>query len=163
MKDEKAIRFPDVQGKNLARNMMSFPEDFHAPFSLVFIAFQQWQQTSVNSWIPFVQALEAERDDFTYYEFPVIDKLNPLSRWFINEGMRAGIPNAMARQRTITLYLDKDRFRGSLGVEDESQITLLLCDADGRLLWRANGEFTPEIKASLLETLHSSGTPAAPA
>jgi hypothetical protein len=42
---------------------------------------------------------------------PTIRALNAFSKFFINEGMRAGIPNPKSRERTITLYLEKDDFR----------------------------------------------------
>ena len=155
LKGENQNKFPSVQGKNLERMMMFFPGDFHSPLNLVFIAFQQWQQTSVNTWLQTANALCAERDDFSCFEFPVIDKLNPLSRWFINEGMRAGIHDQQARERTITLYLDKEAFRDALAIEDERQITLLLCDAGGHVLWRAQGEWLPENETSLLTAIQA--------
>jgi hypothetical protein len=145
--------FPDVQGKNLAREAKSFPSDFEGEFNLLFIAFQQWQQASINTWLPFAGEIEAERDDLVYYEFPTIQPLNPIFRTFINEGMRAGIPDPKARHRTITLYLEKDLFRNSLEMPDEEQIYILLVRRDGNVLWSARGDYTPQLEQSLRDTL----------
>ncbi len=42
------------------------------------------------------------------------------SQVFINEGMRAGIPDPATRERTITLYIDKPAFQHALDMPDEA-------------------------------------------
>ena len=58
-------------------------------------------------------------------------------------------PNPVARERTITLYLDKDEFRQALQLPHEDDIYVLLLDRQGQVLWRAEGAFTPEKGESL--------------
>ena len=50
VKDEK--HFPVVSGFNLNRQEFEFPRDFGAELSLVIVPFQQWQQNTVNTWVP---------------------------------------------------------------------------------------------------------------
>ncbi|MBN1137654.1 MAG: hypothetical protein JXM73_13795, partial [Anaerolineae bacterium] len=88
-----------------------------------------------------------------YYELPTIRRLNTLARTFINEGMRAGIPDLVARERTITLYVDKKAFREALQLPGEEDIYVLLLDRQGRLLWRAEGAFTPDKGESLASAI----------
>ena len=151
------MQFPSVKGKNLDRETQTFPADFEANLNLVFIAFQQWQQASINTWLPFSASLEQERDDFMYYEFPTIQAMNPIFRTFINEGMRAGIPDPKSRQRTVTLYLDKEEFRASLDMGDEEQIFILLVRQGGEVLWRTRAEFSEEKASSLLQVIGQTG------
>jgi len=92
------------------------------------IAFQQWQQRQVDTWLPLAQRLEATYSALRYYELPTIRRLNTLARTFINEGMRAGIPDPVARERTITLYVDKRAFREMLGLCSEENYP---CPAPG--------------------------------
>jgi predicted transcriptional regulator len=125
------------------------PHDFQGERNLVLIAFQQWQQTQVDTWIPFARQLEATYPAVRYYELPTIQRLNTIARTFINEGMRAGIPDQVARERTITLYLDKKAFREALQLPGEDDIYVLLLDRQGRVLWRAEGAFTPDKGESL--------------
>ncbi len=80
----------------------------------------------MNSWIPLARKLEEQIPGLVYYELPTIRSLGTFSRFFINEGMRAGIPSQKSRERTITLYLDKDEFRSTLSMEDENHIYILL-------------------------------------
>jgi hypothetical protein len=152
-----AMQVPAVTGSSLQRKRLSLPEAFEGELNLVFVAFQQLQQSQVDTWIPFARQLEANLPEVRYYELPTIRRLNALSRTFINEGMRAGIPDPMARERTITLYVDKNEFRKALQLPHEEEIHVLLLDRSGRVLWHAEGAFTPE-KGESLEATVRGGT-----
>jgi len=120
---------------------------------VLLIAFQRWHQSLVDTWVPFLQQVEEKHPDLRYYELPTIQRLNPLSRVFINEGMRAGIPDTTARERTITLYLDKKAFREALNLPHEEDIYVLLVDRAGKVLWQAAGAHTADKAASLLSAI----------
>ena len=143
------MQFPRVSGSNLQRQKVELPQDFEGEQNLVLIAFQQWQQTQVDTWLPFARQLEDSHPTVRYYELPTIRQLNPLARTFINEGMRAGIPDPVARERTITLYVDKGAFREVLQLSSEQEIQVMLVDRQGKVSWRESGVFTPEKGESL--------------
>ena len=109
------MTFPTVNGSNLLREKLTLPRDFQGRFNLVFIPFEQWQQMEVDSWMALAKELEEQFDGLVYYELPTIQSRNTFYKMFINEGMRAGIPNPKTRERTITLYLDKADFRCCFG------------------------------------------------
>lgn len=148
------MQFPTVTGSNLHRKKLTLPQDLQGELNVVLIAFQQWQQTQVDTWIPFARQLENTHPGLHYYELPTIQRLNVLARTFINEGMRAGLPDPVVRERTITLYLDKDKFRQALELPHEDEIYVLLLDSQGQVLWRAEGVFTPEKGESLAAQVH---------
>ncbi|UCF26993.1 MAG: hypothetical protein JSW42_10110 [Chloroflexota bacterium] len=145
--------FPVVSGFNLNRQELEFPRDFQGNLNLVIVAFQQPQQAVVNTWIPFAQELEEKIPGFIYYELPTIYEMPAFSRTFINEGMRAGIPDQTARERTITLYLDKETFKSALDISNENEIHLFLVDQDGNIFWRSSGGFTEDKAGELLGVL----------
>lgn len=147
------MTFPTVNGSNLQRAKLTLPQDFEGEYNLLFIAFQQWQQDEVNTWIALAESLETQFPGLVYYELPTIRALNAFSKFFINEGMRAGIPNQKSRERTITLYLDKDDFRNALSLDDESHIYILLIDHQGNEYWRSRGPLRQSSDAGLLESL----------
>jgi hypothetical protein len=151
---------PAVSGSNLQRERLNLPEDLEGEWNLVLIAFQQWHQRQVDTWLPFARQMEETYPSVRYYELPTIQRLNALARTFINEGMRAGIPDPVARERTITLYVDKGDFRAALDLPDEDNIYVLLLDRQGRVLWRAEGAFTPVKGESLAEALRGGQPPA---
>jgi hypothetical protein len=152
---ESAMRFPSATGANLQRKKMTLPADFGGEQNIILVAFEQWQQKTVNTWLPFVEQLEQRFDGVRYYELPVIRRMNFLARTFINEGMRAGIPDAKARDRTITLYLDKQSFRQALGLRHERDIYILIVDRKGNISWRAEGAFTPEKGEALTRAIEA--------
>jgi hypothetical protein len=145
--------FPEVSGYNLMREEFIFPGDFEGKYNLVLIPFQQVQQRDVNTWIPPAQELERTIPGLVYYELPTIYELPTLSRTFINEGMRAGIPDQTARERTITFYLDKEEFKKALGITTEAEIQIFLVDKEGNILWKEEGLYSLEKEKSLLEQL----------
>ena len=145
--------FPVVSGYNLMREEFEFPRDFEGNYNLVIIPFQQAQQRDVNTWLPAAQELERRFDGLVYYELPTIYKLPSISRTFINEGMRAGIPDQKSRQRTVTFYLDKEVFKQALGIDSEEIIHLFLVDQRGAVLWSEKGIYDDFKVKSLIEIL----------
>jgi hypothetical protein len=146
-------QFPQASGSNLERERLTLPDDLEGEINLLLVAFQQWQQNQVDTWVPLARAIEQGDDRVRYYELPVLSRFNPLYRWFINEGMRAGIPDRLARERTITLYLDKPAFRQALDMPDEENIYVLAVDRTGRELWRQRGTHSPDKEAALVKLL----------
>ena len=147
------MTFPTVKGSNLLLQQLTLPKDFQGRLNLVFIAFEQWQQMEVDSWIPLAEELEAQVSGLVYYELPTIQSRNTMYQWLLNEGMRAGIPNPKTRARTITLYLNKISFRKALGFPDEDHIYILLIDRQGKVLYQLRGPHTPEYETSLRDFL----------
>ena len=138
------MRFPVVTGSNLLRRKISLPGDLQGEMMILFIAFQQWHQAQVDSWVPRAGQLEQAYPGVQFYELPVIQHMNILAQTFINEGMRAGIPSQDTRQKTVTLYLDKASFRHALGIPHEDTIWVLLLNRQGDVVWRTDGAYTQE-------------------
>jgi len=138
------MKFPIVEGSNLLRSKISLPADLQGKLNILFIPFYQWHQNLVDAWVPLARQLERDNPGVFYYELPVIRSMNLISRTFINEGMRAGIPNHTTRERTVTLYLDKEEFRQALDIPHEDTIYILLVDREGHVIWRADGVFSAE-------------------
>jgi len=147
------LRFPAVEAENLAKRPVKLPRDFAGQHNLVLIAFQRQQQKDVDTWLNHMKQFEDADPALRYYELPTISRLNPVARWFIDNGMRGGIPSQQQRERTITLYLDKGPFRAALGIADENQIYALLLDHDGNILWRSEGTFDEKKGSSLKDAL----------
>jgi hypothetical protein len=143
------MNFPAVQGSNLEGRKYRLPGDFEGDLNLVIVAFQQWHQGLVDTWIPTAKALAAATPGLRYYELPTINTMNPISRTFINWGMHAGIPDKSAREATITLYIDKQPFREALQIPNEETIHLFLVRRDGTVLWHGEGQWSEAGEESL--------------
>ena len=145
--------FPRVWGANLERRPFTLPDDLEGARNLVMIAFKREQQFEIDTWIPLARHLAQDHPDFRYYELPTISRNVPLARWWLDGAMRAGIPDVVARQATITLYVDKAAFREALHLPSEGTIYALLVERSGRVLWRAEGGATPEKERELRRML----------
>ena len=126
------------------RQKIIFPDAFAGDINLVFIAFLRRHQDLIDEWVPFVEELAHQHPELHYYEFPTLPRKGPIYRTFLNEGMRAGIPNKATRTRTITLYLDKRAFRKTLDIDSEKDMWVYLFDKSGNVLWRSKGKFAKE-------------------
>jgi hypothetical protein len=145
--------FPRVIAKNLHRKQLVLPGDFQGQLNILLIPFFQWHQTKVDTWLPFLKSLENNLPNIRYYELPTIQSKNVIAQTFINEGMRAGIPDQVARDRTITLFLDKNDFCRSLEITSEEDITIILVDRTGQVFWRNMGGFSSEKGESLVSAI----------
>ena len=149
------VHFPTVSGNNLERERFVFPRDFQGELNILFVPFLRSQQIAVDSWMPYTQKLEATFADLAYYELPTIDDRTVMFRLFLNEGMRAGIPDAIARQRTVTLYIDTEAFRAATGIPDRREMHILLVNRQGDILWRETGAFSEAKGAGLLAAIQA--------
>ena len=145
--------FPKVKAASLEKRELSLPEDFEGERNLLLIAFEREQQKNVDTWLHEMQRFEALDPHFRYYELPTIQRPVAPVRWFIDNGIRRGIPDRKARQRTITLYLDKKPFCESLLIHDQKNIYAPLVDRSGKILWRAEGDFSETKGASLKKAI----------
>ena len=153
--DANSARFPKLTATNLENREFHLPQDFAGERNLVLIAFQRDQQKSLDTWLREMPRFQQADAGFQYYELPTIDRLNGLARWFIDSGMRRGIPDKNARARTITLYIDKKPFEESLQLPTEQTVYALLVDRSGKVLWRAEGPFDESKGEGLLKALQS--------
>ena len=145
--------FPTVTGTNLLRQKLTLPRDFKGKLNLVFIPFQRWHQMEVDSWGALAEELEEKYEGLFYYELPTLQNGGPFYKIFLNEGMRAGIPNPKTRERTITLYLEKTKFRAALDMQDEEHIYVLVVDRQGKEFFRARGPYNLEKESALRRAL----------
>ena len=147
------MRLPNVEGRNLSRQKMVFPDDFIGEINLVFIAFLRQHQDDIDEWVPTVEQLAQEFPGLYYYEFPVLPQKGFFYRTLLNEGMRAGIPSEATRKRTITLYLEKSAFKKALEINNEQNIWVYVFEKSGEVLWRTEGRITKEKSKALRDML----------
>lgn len=133
------MQFPTVSGSNLEGRKYALPADFDGDYNVVVLAYWQRQQLEVNTWLPVLAQFADEYAGLAYYELPTLRRYNPVMRWWIDTGMKSGIPDRGARERTITLYLDVAAFNGALGVPSQDNIHTFVVDRAGQVHWHAEG------------------------
>jgi hypothetical protein len=136
--------FPKVKGMNLEGEEKILPQDLKAPTNIVIVAFKREQQADVDTWIKALNPILESNTNLALYEIPTLKKFNFLMRYNINNGMRYGIPDKKARERTICVYLDKPSFRKKLAIENEDQIVVFVIDQKGIIKTKILGIATPK-------------------
>ncbi len=142
-------RFPDVIGSSLAGTPHHLPGSLEGRLNLLLVAFRQWQQKDVDTWVPLGEELADSIEGFRVYELPVIPQAYRPVSGFIDGGMRGGIPDLDVRAATITLYINRRQFLEDLEIPDVRSIVPMLVVPSGEILWRASGRLTPDAEAEL--------------
>lgn len=147
------MKFPSVHGSNLSGKEYRLPQDFEGETNIVLIPYLREQQANVDTWGECLERLAKQYPGLRYYELPTLQKYNRIQQFFIDSGMRGGIPDPAVRARTITLYLDVTAFNAALNLPTIDDIYVLLVNRAGEVLWRANGDYTPQKGDSLAAAL----------
>ena len=103
-------RFPPVTGKNLNKETLTIPDDYNEKNLLAIVAFQQWHQKVVDDMIAIFEASNLDRNH-SIIEVPVIQRSTKFRQIRLDTLMRVAIRDRRIRQRTVTVYIDKQAFR----------------------------------------------------
>lgn len=133
--------FPPVSGRDLNENPWTAPDGFPADRTLVLIGFDEPQQELIDTWIIGMK-LKNPETRLAWIEMPVIENPGIFMRWFINTGMRGGIPDKATRSRVWTAYTDRKAFLKSCGIPSTDTITVLVVEKDGQIVASESGGFT---------------------
>ncbi len=145
-------KFPALTGTNLTGLQVDVPMGLQGTQRLVAVAFLQEQQSDVDTWVAHLDELRKTRPELTFYEIPMIYKGSVFFRFWLNNGMRAGIPDEQKRRSTITVYTDVEAFLKEIGAPNNQQIQIFLLDGEGTILGRTAGPYMLEKATELFAT-----------
>jgi len=136
--DSGKNKFPSLVGIDLEGNKRELPNFFDAKYNIISIGFEREHQEAINGWIKIIDPIIAKNNHLKYYEVPLIYELGGFSRAWVNNGMRFGIQDKIARKRTITVYTNRTEFFRIMNMSGKKIYTLIL-DKEGNVIWRAEG------------------------
>ncbi|MFM8185820.1 MAG: hypothetical protein ACKN9I_02705 [Alphaproteobacteria bacterium] len=141
-------KFPKLTGIDLNGNKKLLPESFVGNLNIVAIGFEREHQEAINTWISVADEIIEKNPEIKFYEVPLIYELSTFSRAWVNNGMRFGIQNEIARKRTITVYTNRDEFFNIMQMKGD-RIYVAITTNEGDVLWLAEGIATKEKTESL--------------
>lgn len=144
-------QFPALKGTNLQGIEIDVPAGLQGKRRLVAVAFLREHQDDVDTWVAHFAELKKTHPELTLYEIPMVYKGSVFFRFWLNNGMRAGIPNEQTRRSTITVYTDVEAFLKEVGAQSNREIQVFLLDEEGAIVGRTAGAYTAE-KATELFT-----------
>ncbi|MFO7654619.1 MAG: hypothetical protein R6X25_12480 [Candidatus Krumholzibacteriia bacterium] len=151
-----------IAAETLRGRSIRLPDGLAGERNLLVIAYERDQQADVDTWLVALGNLELAPPEFSYYELPTIGGGMRFMRPVIDAGMRRGIRDRQQRDRVITLFLDKDWFRGQVGTAHTDDIAALLVDREGWILHRWFGACDERKGAELREVLVGGKSPDQP-
>jgi len=147
--------FPEVEGKNLESKSYKLPYDLEGELNVLLVPFQRWHQNLVDSWGPYLEKITQRFAGVKFYEVPSLNSAYKMMSFVIDGGMRAGIPSKEVRERTITTYINKSKFKKALEIPNEQTIYLFLVNKKGEILWRQSGVYDDSKAEGLTDYLNS--------
>lgn len=145
----KPAAFPHLTAYSLNKAKLSLPQDFAGQLDLLLLSFRPDQQKQIDGWMPVAQGLQHTNFNFRWYQMPVSSSENFVFRWWDSSSMRSDDTDPETWPWIVPLYVDKFHFRRSLRIPTEKQISVLLVNKQGNVLWRTEGAITPEKRDSL--------------
>lgn len=141
--------FPPLTSYSLNKTKLNLPGDFAGRLDLLLISFRPEQQPQIDTWMPVAEGLQHTNFDFRWYQMPVSDRENFIFRWWDNSSMRSDETDPERWPWIVPLYVETHSFRRSLRIGTDRQISVLLVNKQGNVLWRAEGPLTPDKRDSL--------------
>ena len=85
---------------------------------------------------------------------PVINTPGMIGRWFIDNGMRRGIPSVETRAHVWTAYTDRDALTRACGMPTTKNVYAMVVERDGAILAMETGDYTQQGAANLLKAIN---------
>jgi hypothetical protein len=142
-------QFPKISARNLEGRDVTVPDDLTGSANLVILAFEREHQQPAETWLPHFAALEEEYPGLEVWQIAALARRYRFWRGAIDGAMRAGIPDARGRLRTLTAFVDLLDLQRTLDLIDLSDIPLYLLGAAGTIRWEATGGYNRQTLDSL--------------
>jgi hypothetical protein len=138
------VRFPTLEARDLEGKRIRVPDDLPSGPRIVLLPFQRWHQLLVDGWSRPIKALAETYPQLTVWEVPALSRRYIAGRFYIDGGMRAGIPDTNVRRHTLTSYTDLPALARELELPDFQTVHVFLLDDSGEIVWRGSGQVGEE-------------------
>jgi hypothetical protein len=143
--DGMTVRFPDLDGRNLAGAEWRLPADLPPGRTLVLLPFHQWHQRVVDAWI----AWAAEAAPATpVLEVPMLGGRWRPARPLIDGGMARAIGDQDVLERTVTTNGQVGLVRSAFDLAGTDEVVAVVASPDGTVHGWVTGR--PESGSSVL-------------
>lgn len=143
-------QLPALTGDNLNSRSMTLPRDLPADPALLFIAFDQDQQSQIDSWTKGLSDSAA----LPWLEVPIIEPSNAFVRAMIAGGMRRDITTTEVRERVVTVFTAPGPVARAIGCTDyRKRLCVAVAEKSGRIRLVITGAFSPDAAKRVLASM----------
>jgi hypothetical protein len=120
---------PPMTSEDLNGRKLQVPADMTGSPALWVVAFDREHQAQVDRLLGLATAAVP---GLVFWEVPVIEDPGMVVRWFIDNGMRSGIPSEATRAHVVTLYVpNRTAWIKQVGIGSAKETYAVLVAADG--------------------------------
>ncbi len=145
--------FPNIKASDLNKKAVNWPAGLPSDRTVLIIAFTRKQQSQVDGWVSGLKLKSAGGP--AWFEVPMIDDPGSVARYFIDNGMRSGIPGTEARSHVVTVYAKKATLMKQMGLVGEKTVHVLVVDRKGNILASVSGAYNDAGAASVNKAVNS--------
>jgi len=147
------MRFPTLQARDLEGGTVTIPDDLPSGPRVILLPFLREHQPIVDGWVRGLAGLAETHPDLSVFEVPALSRLYLAGRFYIDGGMRAGIPSVDTRRHTLTVYTDLAKLATALELPSRQTAQVFLLDATGEIVWRDGGQASAEKLTAIADAL----------
>ena len=134
--------FPQLTAKTLAGSKINLPNDIKGKLTLLVLAFDdhgEYKEVSsqADTWTKFWEE-NLKQKGIGFYEIPMMSRKYIWVSWFINGGMRGGIPKEK-HGNVACFYGDKEKYLKLFGITELRKAHVFLIDKNGKILMYQKG------------------------
>jgi len=143
--------FPALTADSLAGDTVTIPDPAKGKITLVVMSFKRDSQSQNDSWLGPFENEFGKKQDYFFYEVPMIRRRFVFMAPLIDSGMRSAIPDEK-HKNVVTYYGDVEPYKRALKIEDIYLGYAFLLDRRGIIRWQGQGLAKPGDIKALLET-----------
>lgn len=130
---------PEIELADLEGKIYNFPKDFSSNTCILVLGFAHEQKDIVAKWYEELKPINKDKNINCLYKVPVIDSSLLAIRMMARNGMRMGIDDLELRKATLTLFIDKENFASTLGIDDTTTPSVVVVNKSGDIVWKGMG------------------------
>jgi hypothetical protein len=148
-----ARSLPNIKATDLNKKAVNWPSGLPSDRTVLIIAFTRGQQSQVDGWVSGLKLKSPGGP--AWFEVPLINNPGSIARYFIDNGMRSGIPGTEARSHVVTVYGKKAELMKQMGLVGEKAVHVLVVDRKGNILESVSGAYSDAGAAAVNKAIKS--------
>lgn len=146
--------FPTVRGQSLDGRTVTIPFSLAGEFNVLLVLFDPTHQFAVQTWLKPLKTIRGQYTRVRFYEVPTLGIMPPDDQAEQDKIVKQSVvlEDQLSLETVVTIYVQKERFECLLDIPHEDDLYVFLIDNAGEVLWRTEGNASPD-KVNELVTL----------
>ena len=130
-----------LEGLTFSDTKIKIPETFHGRLVLLCFGFSRKSQADFKSWVDPFKKRYLSNNEISHLEVAMIGRKSKIETFFIQKGMKAGIPKS-SHNNVMAYFGDIKQFKDYYGFSHKEKGYFLLLDKNSTIIWQNFGKAT---------------------